>query len=271
MVSKMTILEERESLTLINQNKKIFGILHFPSHSQEPVPAVVICPGFGGNKSGKFRVFVSLAQELVKQGIAVLRFDYRGAGDSEGEFSEMTINSQVNDALICLNHLKKDIRIDASRMGLLGRSLGGMIAVLAANQFPNLKSIALWAPVFSSGPWKKIFETLSFASKEVLEKGARFYLPSNIPAIPSTDFLKQFFQVNLDKELSQLSHLPLLHIHGKKDEFVKFDQALEYEKTCEKYAKTYFIHLPHSDHDFSLEDERKIAITKTCEWFKDTL
>jgi len=268
---QMVMLEERESVTLMSQGKKIFGILHFPAQAQIPVPAIVICSGFGGNKAGKFRVFVSIAQKLAQQGIAVLRFDYRGAGDSEGEFTEMTIKSQVNDVLICLDHLKKDIRIDATRLGLLGRSLGGMIAILAAAQFPALKSLALWAPVYSSTPWKKMFETFSFASEGFIKKDVLAHLPTNLPEIPGIEFLEQFFNVNLHKELNQLTHIPLLHIHGKKDEFVKFEQSLDYQNACQKNQKTCFIQLPQSDHDFSLEEERSLAVSKTCQWFKETL
>jgi len=267
----MLSFEDRHCLTLINQDKKIFAVLHFPSKVQGPVPAVVICPGFAGNKCGKFRIFVLLAQELTKQGIAVLRFDYRGSGDSEGEFQEITINSQVSDTLACLDHLKKDLRIDPSRLGLLGRSLGGMVSILAANRFSNIKSLALWAPVFSSDPWKKLFETFSFASVDTLKKGAMPHLPSNIPTLPSMEFLKQFFQVDLKKELSRMVHIPLLHIHGQQDEFVEFEQSLEYEKACEKYTKTRFIQLPHSNHDFSDEEERETTISETCHWFKETL
>lgn len=265
----MTNKEERECVTLINQGKKIFGVLHYPHAIKEPVAAVLICSGFAGNKCGKFRVFVTLAQELAKQGIAVLRFDYRGTGDSEGEYSDITIESQISDVLLCLNYLKENPKIDASRIGILGRSLGGMIAILAANQFPHLKSIALWAPVFTSQPWKKLFESLRSQNGSMVEHFSR--LPVNVPAMPGKEFLKQFFQVDLLKELDQIAHIPLLHIHGKQDEFVKFEQAIEYENACKKYSKTSFIQLPNSNHDFSIAEEREIAIMKTYQWFKENL
>lgn len=267
----MQKFEERESITLVNQGKKIFGIFHLPLNSTVPVPAVVVCPGFAGNKSGKYRVFVEIAQELARQGVAVLRFDYRGAGDSEGEFNEITIDSQVSDAIACLNLLRKDSRIDSSRLGLLGRSLGGMITVLSANEFQQIKSIALWAPVFSSDPWKKMWETLSFASLETMKKGVMPHLPPNIPTIPSVQFLKQFFQIDLQKELQKIRHIPLLHIHGKADEFVKFEHAQAYEHACKENGITRFIALQNSNHDFSNDEERKVAIEETCRWFMQTL
>lgn len=117
----MEQVELREAITLENNGEKIFGILHRPLHASH-VPAVVICPGFAGNKCGKFRMFVTLGKELAKQGIAVLRFDYRGAGDSEGEFRDITLEGKISDTLKCLNFLADDPQIDSSRLGLLGRS-----------------------------------------------------------------------------------------------------------------------------------------------------
>ena len=150
----MLAIEERESITLINDGQKIFAIFHKPLNTVKS-PAILICPGFGGTKCGKHRLFVTLAQELARKGIASLRFDYRGAGDSEGEFENINVESKVSDVLLCLDFLASEPSIDSSRLGLLGRSLGGAISVLAANRYKNIKSLALWAPVFSSEPWRK--------------------------------------------------------------------------------------------------------------------
>lgn len=267
----MQIVEDRQAVTISNEDKKVFGILHLPITIEGPVPAVVVCPGFAGNKSGKYRVFVEIGQELAKNGIAVLRFDYRGAGDSEGDFSEITIESQVNDAIACLNFLRNDLRINGDRLGLLGRSLGGMISVLSASQFQQIRSMALWAPVFSSEPWKNIWDSLKFSSLDGLKQGALQHLPPNIPTIPNVEFLKQFFEMDLNKELASIKHIPLLHIHGKMDEFVKFEHALAYETACQANKKTSFIQLPNSNHDFSNDEERKIAIAETMQWFQKTL
>lgn len=260
-------IEDRQAITITNHGEKIFGILHFPLNVDGPVPALIICPGFAGNKCGKFRIFVDVAQELAKNGVAVFRFDYRGAGDSEGNFSDITIESQFSDTLSCIEFLKSDSRFDSNRIGLLGRSLGGMIAILSAAQAPDIRSIALWAPVFSSEPWKKIWESLPRDSNNVSKPAALKLLPANIPAVPSIQFLKQFFQVDLNKELEQIKHIPLLHIHGSKDEFVKYEQALDYQKACESNLQAVFIQLSNSGHDFANEEDRKIAIKETVKWF----
>lgn len=264
-------IENRQPIIITLKGQKIFGVLHRPIDVEGQVPALVICPGFAGNKCGKYRIFVEIAQELAKSGVAVLRFDYRGAGDSEGDFSEITIESQVEDVMACLNFLKSDPRIDENRIGLLGRSLGGMIAILSANRFPNIRSLALWASVYSGEQWKKNWDTEASDSGIAFQQGILKNLPSNIPAIPSMAFLKEFFTVDLKTNLEGVQHIPLLNIHGIKDEFVKYEHALAYQAVRQGNEQTLFIQLPNSNHDFSTEEERKFAIKETTQWFLKTL
>lgn len=264
----MLKVESRESITLENQGEKIFAILHRPL-LPGPLPAVVICPGFAGSKSGKFRMFVTLGKELAKRGIAVLRFDYRGSGDSEGEFREMTLEGKTSDTQTCLEFLANDPQIDSSRIGLLGRSLGGAIAVLTARRFQSISSIALWAPVFRSDPWRELWE--SFNSKRKLDQAKQEILQNLPENIPNLEFLDQFFKLDLENELMSLKHIPLLHIHGELDRVVKIEQAKDYEKARMGLSHTRFVQLPRSDHDFSDSLEQTIAIQETCDWYKKTL
>lgn len=260
--------ELREAVTLDNRGEKIFGIIHRPLHSQR-VPAVVICPGFAGNKCGKFRMFVTLGKELAKRGIAVFRFDYRGSGDSEGEFKDITLEGKTSDTETCLEFLANDPQIDSSRLGILGRSLGGVIAVLTARRMPIIKSLVLWAPVFKSDPWRELWESLKsnrqldLSKQEILN-----HLPANIPNL---EFLSQFFKLDLERELTGLKHIPLLHLHGEQDRVVRFEHAKEYEKTRIGLDNTRFVQLPRSDHDFSDPQEQALAIHETCQWYLKTL
>lgn len=263
----MQQVEIREAITLDHKGEKIFGILHRPLHAQR-VPAVVICPGFAGNKCGKFRIFVTLGKELAKNGIAVLRFDYRGSGDSEGEFHDITLEGKINDTLKCLDFLAHDPQIDASRLGLLGRSLGGAIAVLAARR-AAIKSLVLWAPVFKSDPWRELWESVQ--SNHQLDPTKQEILRNLPPNVPNLEFLRQFFKLDIEQELEGLKKIPLLHIHGEQDHVVKIEHAKAYEKARVGLDNTRFIQLPRSDHDFSDLSEQVIAIHETSQWYQQTL
>src|SRR6187200_2421224 len=107
----MIIKENRESVVLENEGQKIFGILHLPEGLEYP-PCVIICHGLGGNKVGHYRVYVDLAERLVQSGIAVFRFDFRGCGDSEGAFIDMSLQSEVSDAIKAVEFIKQDSRFD---------------------------------------------------------------------------------------------------------------------------------------------------------------
>jgi uncharacterized protein len=265
----MQKIEEREAITLENQSEKLFAILHRPLNSSSKVPAVLICPGFAGTKSGKGRLFVRLSMELAKRGIAALRFDYRGTGDSEGDFNDITIESQVSDTLACLNFLKNDLQIDSSCLALLGRSLGGAIAILAASRYGETKSLALWSPVFTSEPWKRLWETFKSNKDSLKKQDILKMLPMG--QAPNLNFITQFFGLNLESELEKLKNVPLLHIYGEQDLIVQVEHADAYKKSREKNAQTRFIALPQGDHDFSLTAEQELVIVETCEWYQKTL
>ncbi len=256
--------EDREAITLVNEGQKIFGILHLPLLKKK-VPAVLICHGFGGNKTGKHRLFVTLSQHLAKQGIAVFRFDYRGAGDSEGEFDDITLEGKVSDTLKCLEFLKNHPAVDPSRIGILGRSLGGAIASIAAGKNEEIKSIALWAPVFTSEPWKKMWDAFK------ANPASSHQILASLPSMPNVRFLEQFFKLDMPKALEKLKNIPLLHIHADKDAIVKAEHSQAYQKARQESDKTKFIILQNSDHDFSESADQKIAIDETCQWYQQTL
>lgn len=264
----MQKIEEREAVTLWNNGQKIFGIFHRPLNAKR-VPAVIFCPGFAGNKSGKFRLAVKVAQELAKRGIASLRFDYCGTGDSEGEFEEITIKGEFEDVQTCIQFLSQDAQIDANRLGLVGRSLGGLIAILAAESNPCIKSLVLWAPVFHSDPWKKMWREFESKQAEWNHRGQSLPLPINVPNL---QFLKEFFNLNLHETLRRLGPLPLLHIQGACDTTVGADHQQAYQQARKGMEEaTRFLWLPKSDHDFSDAEERQILIQETYQWFEKTL
>lgn len=264
----MSTCEMREAITLQNNGEKIFGILHRPL-LEGPVPAIVICPGFGGNKCGKYRLFVTLGQALAKKGIAVFRFDYRGAGDSEGEFEDITLDGKVSDTMTCLNFLENDPQINRHRIGLLGRSLGGVISLLTAERHGHIKSLALWAPVFTSAPWRDLW--MAYQSKGMTAEIAEAINNKFPLGVPNAHFLTQFFKIDMTKTLDHLREVPLLHIHGERDQSVTIDHADGFKQARAGIEHSKFINLPKGDHDFSNRDEQMIAIEESVKWYRNTL
>jgi len=261
-------VEERVSITVENQGQKIFGILHIPVN-QKKVPAVLICHGLAGHKSGKHRVYVDLAYRLARRGIASFRFDYRGCGDSEGDFSEITPDCHYSDSGVCLDFLKQHPLIDPSRIGVFGRSFGGPIAVKAATFTDNIKSLALWCPMFSGEQWLDQWQLVQSGSVDESMKLEMMQVDSQQG---SYEFFNQFFNINVCDDLKKLHAIPLLHVHGEIDTRVDLSHVDDYKK-CRNGTKALskFITLPNTDHDFSHINERSQALEETERWFVETL
>ncbi len=264
----MDKFEERHSVEIECRGEKIFGIFHRPAVSRD-VPAVLICHGYAGHKVGKNRLYVHLSESLAKLGIASFRFDFRGSGDSEGSFENMTIEGELADALIAADYLKNHKGIDTKRLGIFGRSFGGVVAILAAERKSIFKSIALWAPAFHAIPWKQAWLNSQDALKDVKMRSKLLQFDGN-PV--NEKFLLQFFELELEKHLTRLKDIPLLHIHGERDKVIDVSHSDYYSEHRQKaLAETIMLRLPNTDHDFSHLEERTQAILDTSTWFKRTL
>ena len=128
--------------------QRVYGMLHLPD--EEPAggtghPSVLILHGYTGNRGGDHRLLPLLSRYLMGLGIASLRIDFRGSGESEGDFSEMTVSRELEDAAAAFDHLRSYPGLDPQRAMLLGFSMGGMVAALAAPQVRPHR-LALWAP-----------------------------------------------------------------------------------------------------------------------------
>ncbi|WP_090964269.1 prolyl oligopeptidase family serine peptidase [Aureimonas phyllosphaerae] len=85
------------------------------------------------------------ADILAERGIAALRIDFRGSGTSGGKFEDMTVESDIDDALGALACLKENADVDGRRIAVPGKSLGGIVSSAVAGRAGNgLKPVVLW-------------------------------------------------------------------------------------------------------------------------------
>lgn len=251
--------EERLSVTLTCQEHKIFAILHLPLGVKR-APCALFCNGFGGFKSAKYRLAVRQAELLAKAGIATLRFDYRGTGDSEGSFSEVTIKSQLEDARECISYLKNHDAIDASRFGILGRSMGGVIATKLASEVKP-RALLLWAPVFDATPWldgRSNHRAVRYEDDGITFAGQRL----------NPEFISELPTLSVEKSLSAVAHTPLFVIQGEQDAVLNSFHLQKYiaaRKGVEGQTDTLL--LPKSDHDFHHPSEQETLLDATTDWF----
>lgn len=261
--------ETRESVVLENEGQTLFGVFHRPC-CQAPFPAVLICHGFGGNKTGKYRIYVHLAEKFSQLGIASLRIDFRGSGDSEGNFSDATLSSEVSDALVALRYLRNHPDVDPARVGIFGRSVGGTVALMTARRAGSVKSLAVWAPLFDGEQWAKQWELLHAPEVSEEDRNEGMKVNGQVPGVP---FFKELFAMRMEDELKALTGVPLLHLHGEQDVVViprHADRFVQERKGVDKHLSK-FIRLPFSDHDFSHTKEQLFSLEETARWFASTL
>lgn len=133
--------------TVVTLENGIVGTLNLPDGAGM-VPAVLMLHGFAGSRDEVASIYKREAEALAATGIGSMRVDFRGFGESNGNAEDLTVDSQLQDALSGLAFLKGNQRIDAARLGVLGFSLGGGIAILAADRLPaTVKSLATWSSV----------------------------------------------------------------------------------------------------------------------------
>ena len=140
-VEEITFENTRDNITLA-------GTLTLPNEGSD-FPSVILISGSGPQDRDEeifeHRPFKIIADALTKKGIAVLRFDDRGVGESTGIFDEATTADFATDVTFALEYLLGRDDIDPSKIGLIGHSEGGLIAPMVASQKNDISFIVLMA------------------------------------------------------------------------------------------------------------------------------
>lgn len=130
--------------TELNINGRLLrGNVRMPD-GKGPFPTIVFLHGFTVWKTGPQRLYEEFVREAVKDGFSVIRFDFYGTGESDGEFYEMTIGSEMLETGVIFEWAGQQPYVDEHNIFLGGHSMGALIAVLKA---PKLKPKAVfgWA------------------------------------------------------------------------------------------------------------------------------
>jgi len=126
---------------------QLYGVLHPMQGTAKKPASVLLCNAFGQEYMRSHRALRQLAVMLSKQGYDVLRFDYRGTGDSALELDEVDAQDWKDDITIAIDELK-DISAVQS-VHVIGLRLGGLLAAAACAEREDIESLNLWDPVTS--------------------------------------------------------------------------------------------------------------------------
>lgn len=182
-------------------------------------PVVVMCHGFGSSKEKSSK---NLAQKLVQKGISALRFDFTGCGESEGSLDQLIPSTGLNDLESTINATK------VKNFALYGSSFGGYVSLLYVSK-RSVLALALknpvsdWAPIISNEVGGKVRENI-------------------LNDVKGIDIYEKVKNLNI----------PVLIIHGDKDDVVPIEQSKKLVKSLkgEKHLEI----IKGADHDILGED-----------------
>ena len=245
--------------------RQLVGQLHIPEKQRGPMPAVVFFHGFTGNKMEFRRIFVRTARALARMGIASLRFDFAGSGDSEGEFSAMTPTSELQDAREALRFIRRQPGIDKKRIAVLGMSLGGMMAAYMLGEDQALRTGVLWNPV--AHPWRR-GEKMTDEEKRQLKQMGCIDMHGWALGKGFVDEMKRSAPL---KAITK-ARCPVLLVQGEKDETVPVACAQDYQKAFRKTGRELAVHLVEgAGHCFESLQQDMELLAVTLHWFESHL
>jgi dienelactone hydrolase len=213
------------------------GTLTKPKNGSGRFPAVITITGSGQQDRDEFipfaggiRLYRELADTLSRRGIAVLRLDDRGLGESRGDFSKATTADFADDIRAAVAYLRTRPDIDPNRIALAGHSEGGIMAPMIAATDPKIRAIVILAGTsekgieISMGQNKYILDHtpgLSQAKRDSILANARVQLDPEKQTIP---WLKFFMGYDPATALVKVK-VPTLYIQGETDQQVPPAQA----------------------------------------------
>ncbi|MBX3418387.1 MAG: alpha/beta hydrolase [Pirellulaceae bacterium] len=216
--------------------QQLAGILELPVEG-EPRGFAVFSHCFTCTKD--LKAIVRISRRLAELGLGVLRYDFTGLGDSQGDFSATTFRDNVADVTAAAEFLQAQYAAPAI---LIGHSLGGAASIVAARALPSVKCLVnIASPAhtlhLANHLVKMNPEIASQGSGEVVIGGQRHLI-----RMPMIEVLRAH---DHPQELRELK-LPLLVMFSPQDETLPYEHGLE--KFRQAGGPTSFINLEGTDH-----------------------
>lgn len=230
--------------------------LDLPNNGK-PVAYALFAHCFTCSKNLKAISYIS--RSLVAEGIAVLRFDFTGLGESEGDFSDTNFSSNKDDLISAAEFLGKEYEPPKI---LIGHSLGGAAVLLAAERIPSTKAVAVInAP---SEPTHLIIH-LESKREEIEEKGEAEISIAGRTFKIKKQLLDDLEQNHMEGKIRNLRK-PLLILHSPTDNVVGIDNATRIFINA-KHPKS-FVSLDKADHLLSDQSDSLYAGSLIATWVK---
>ncbi len=210
-------------ISFSNEGQNIIGTLAMPDGAG-PFPVALLLHGFTGSRhelpvvGTEDTMFSRAARWLGERGVASLRIDFRGSGESEGAWEDTTFSGQIADAIAALDYLETAEGLDSGKMSILGLSQGGLVGAATAGRDARVSNLVLWSavsnPVMSYGILLG-YDTL-LPGVAAGDEAMTIMLPWGAETALKGPFFEDIFLVDPVAEIASYSG-PLLAITGSRD------------------------------------------------------
>jgi len=244
---------------------------------RKSAPAILVCHAMHAEGFRWLPLYTTFAERASERGFACLLFDFRGCGRSEGEFDYGW--GEQEDARAAFEFLLSQEETDSTCAFIVGRSLGGTVALYSLMRDPRAKGFALWAtpPDHRLNVKQFIikrygrFRYLLFCILSYVDQLHDVTKAMRIEVFGLTlrlrDLRRKLMALNTGKLLSSSEHPPILLLIGDGDEYVTLREAENFQKSLRKEG--FSLSILRTGHTFKgAEDE---AISITLGWFEGLL
>ncbi len=198
-----------------------------------------------------------ITRALASKGIAVLRFDFTGLGNSDGDFANTNFSSNINDLIQAANHLEENY---AAPVMIIGHSLGGAAVLAAAQSISSIKAIVTIAAPSTGDHVEHLF---SHAKDEIISKDEAVVDLAGRNFTIKKQFIDDINNYNDTSHISQLGKA-LLVLHSPIDDTVSIDEAAKIYSAA-KHPKS-FISLDKADHLLSKREDSEYVASVVSSW-----
>ena len=236
------------------EGDELEGRLELPV-AGDPVACALFAHCFTCSKD--LKAVVHIARALARQGIAVLRFDFTGLGQSEGEFAETSFATNIEDLAAAAEFMAEAY---AAPDILIGHSLGGAAVLQAAHLIPSAKAVATIAAPCDP---RHVTNLIQDSIEEIEEKGEAQVLLAGREFTIKKQFLDDLEHEAMQGKISELDKA-LLIFHSPVDNTVGIDNAACIYEAA-KHPKS-FISLDDADHLLTDEDDYAYVADVMAPW-----
>ncbi len=199
----------------------------------------------------------NISQALTAQGIAVLRFDFTGLGESEGDFADTNFSSNVEDLVAAAQYLEQEIEAPSI---LIGHSLGGAAVLVAKHHLPSVKAVATIGAPYEP---EHVSHLLQGSLEEIEQAGEATVQLSGRPFTIKKQFIEDIRSIS-SQSLIQKLQAALLVMHSPQDEIVGIENATQIYKAARQPRS--FVSLDGADHLMTRKADSQYVGSMIATW-----